>query len=92
MKQALQEICGENRATTDPFELAPYAKDVAYVPAILVHLLTKPLPKAVVQPISAEEISRLIKWAKQGKISVTVRGGGSTALFQFCSDEKWFSD
>ncbi len=81
MKQALQEICGENRATTDPFELAPYAKDVAYVPAILVHLLTKPLPKAVVQPISAEEISRLIKWAKQGKISVTVRGGGSTAYF-----------
>ena len=81
MKQALQEICGEKRATTDPFELAPYAKDVAYVPAILVHLLTNPLPKAVVQPISAEEISRLIKWAEQGKVPVTVRGGGSTAYF-----------
>ena len=81
MEQALQKICGEKRATTDPFELAPYAKDVAYVPAILVHLLTNPLPKAVVQPISAEEISSLIKWAKQGEIPVTVRGGGSTAYF-----------
>jgi len=81
VEQALQKICGEKRTTTDPFELAPYAKDVAYVPAILVHLLTNPLPKAVVQPISAEEISSLIKWAKQGKIPVTVRGGGSTAYF-----------
>src|SRR5665648_685440 len=81
MEQALQDICGEKRATTDPFELAPYAKDVAYVPAILVNLLTDSVPKAVVQPISAEEISRLIKWAKQAKLPVTVRGGGSTAYF-----------
>ncbi|ODA40844.1 FAD-binding oxidoreductase [Desulfosporosinus sp. BG] len=81
MEQALQKICGEKRTTTDPFELAPYAKDVAYVPAILVNLLTNPLPNAVVQPISAEEISSLIKWARQGKIPVTVRGGGSTAYF-----------
>ncbi|AET69756.1 FAD/FMN-dependent dehydrogenase [Desulfosporosinus orientis DSM 765] len=81
MEQALQNICGEKRATTDPFELAPYAQDVAYVPAILVNLLTNPLPKAVVQPISAEEISRLIKWARQSKMPVTVRGGGSTAYF-----------
>ena len=81
MEQALQEICGEKRATTDPFELAPYAKDVAYVPAILVNLLTDSVPKAVVQPISAEEISSVIKWAKQAKLPVTVRGGGSTAYF-----------
>ncbi|HZK84621.1 MAG TPA: FAD-binding oxidoreductase [Desulfosporosinus sp.] len=81
MEEALQKICGEKRATTDPFELAPYTRDVAYVPAILVHLLTNPLPKAVVQPISAEEISSVIKWAQQGKIPVTVRGGGSTAYF-----------
>ncbi len=80
MEQALQKIC-RKRVTTDPFECAPYAKDVAYIPGILVHLFTKPVPKAVVQPISAEEISSLIKWAKQGKIPVTVRGGGSTAYF-----------
>ncbi|GAB6154066.1 hypothetical protein JCM17380_28160 [Desulfosporosinus burensis] len=80
MEHALQKICGK-RVTTDPFECAPYAKDVAYIPGILVHLLTNPVPKAVVQPISAEEISSLIKWAKQGKIPVTVRGGGSTAYF-----------
>jgi len=81
MEQALQKICGEKRATTDPFELAPYTKDVAYVPAILVNLLTNPLPKAVVQPISAEEISSVIKWARQANMPITVRGGGSTAYF-----------
>lgn len=81
MEEALQKICGEKRATTDPFELAPYAKDVAYVPAVLTRLLTNPLPQAVAQPISAEEISQLIKWARQNKLSVTVRGGGSTAYF-----------
>lgn len=80
MEKELQEICGK-RVTTDPFECAPYSRDVAYIPSILVHILTNPVPKAVVQPISAEEIARIIKWSRKSNVPVTVRGGGSTAYF-----------
>lgn len=80
MEQVLQEIFGE-RITSDPFECRQYAQDVAYIPPFLVRLLADPVPKAVVQPVDEEEISRLLRWAKQEKIPVTVRGGGSTAYF-----------
>lgn len=80
MEHALHEICGD-RATTDLWECTQYAQDIAYIPPLLVRLLAHPVPKAVAQPVSAEEITRLLKWAVQKKIPVTVRGGGSTAYY-----------
>ncbi len=80
MEVFLKEIFG-SRMTTDPFELEQYTKDIAYIPPILVRLLAKPWPRAVVQAEEPREIASLMHWACQNRIPVTVRGGGSSAYF-----------
>lgn len=80
MEVFLKEIFG-SRITTDPFELEQYTKDIAYIPPILVRLLAKPWPRAVVQAEEPREIASLMQWACQSRIPVTVRGGGSSAYF-----------
>ncbi|KLU60637.1 putative FAD-linked oxidoreductase [Peptococcaceae bacterium CEB3] len=80
MEVFLKEIFG-SRMTTDPFELEQYTKDIAYIPPILVRLLAKPWPRAVVQAEESREIACLMQWAFQKRIPVTVRGGGSSAYF-----------
>lgn len=90
MEQALQKICGK-RVTTDPFECAPYAKDVAYIPGILVHLL-----KARTESRGSAHLGRRnLEFDQVGKARQNTGdrpGRRLYRLFQFCSDAKWFSD
>ncbi|MBI5446144.1 MAG: FAD-binding oxidoreductase [Deltaproteobacteria bacterium] len=67
------------RATDSAFEREFYARDLAYVPDFLLNLLARPVPDAVVRPVTAEEVSSVLRWAAREDVPVTARGGGSTA-------------
>ncbi len=58
--------------------LALYSRDQADVPDFLRKSLFKSMPGAVAQPYSMEAIASVLKYASSRKISVVVRGAGSS--------------
>ncbi|SDE88082.1 FAD-binding oxidoreductase [Sporomusa acidovorans] len=70
-----------NRATTDDFERSFYERDLAPIPDFLVKPLAHTLPDIVVRPQTTEEVACLVKLAKEQKVAVTTRAGGSTVYF-----------
>src|SRR5690625_6786191 len=67
---ALPILFPEDRATTNPVTLEHHSKDESY------H--TPSLPDIVVYPISAQEVSEVMKIARKGKVPVIPFGLGTS--------------
>jgi Fe-S oxidoreductase/FAD/FMN-containing dehydrogenase len=80
LNKDLQEIVGETRVTTSRFERRVYAADFVPIPEI-VRAFFKTLPDAVVKPVNAVEVGRVLSYCSAKSIPVTPRGGGSSGLF-----------
>src|SRR5688500_18309735 len=63
----LREIVGGEHVIVDPEKVEPYAQDA---------VKEKFPPEAVLFPITAEEISAILKLANEARFPVTARGGG----------------
>ena len=66
--QSIQQIIDKRRVITDPVELIPYEVDSS---------LDRGKPDAVVFPRSAEEVSRIIRWAAEQQIPIVARGAAT---------------
>jgi glycolate oxidase len=66
----LQHLVSQERVKTDPEDLFAYTSDAT-------HYYARGTPHAVVLPVTAEEISRVLKYAFEQTIPVTPRGAGS---------------
>ncbi len=62
------ELLGEGRWVTDPAELLTYESDAA---------LDRAVPDAVLFPESADEVARVVAWARQAKVPLVARGAGT---------------
>jgi glycolate oxidase subunit GlcD len=68
VRQGLVSIVGEAGIRTDPGELLLYSYDAA---------LDKALPSAVVLPESADQVSRLVRFARRVGVPYVARGAGT---------------
>jgi FAD/FMN-containing dehydrogenase len=62
------------RATLDPVERMLYSHDVGAVPPMIRKVAGTAVCDAVVQPVSEEEVVRLVRWAAQQGLALTPRG------------------
>lgn len=76
MQRELKKIFGE-RVSFDEIERMIYSHDVANLPAAVEKMVHR-TADAVVQPESADEIIRLVKYARAKKIPLTPRGAATT--------------
>ncbi len=77
--ERLINIFGPERVKMDTLERLLYSHDLAPLPKE-VSLVFKMRPDAVVRPINAMEISKLVKFACEERIPITPRGGASWGL------------
>jgi Fe-S oxidoreductase/FAD/FMN-containing dehydrogenase len=66
------------RANFNPIERVLYGHDIAAIPSLFKPFVGRPVPDAVVQPVSEGEISALLKWAAEAKIPLVPRGRASS--------------
>lgn len=66
--KSLNQIIDKRQLITDPAEMLVYEMDAAF---------ERGKPDAVVFPKSAEEISRIVRWAAERKIPLVARGAGT---------------
>jgi len=66
--KSLNQIVDKNRLVTDPAEMVVYEMDATW---------ERGKPDAVVFPQSAEEISRIVRWATAHNIPIIARGAGT---------------
>lgn len=76
MWEELKKIFGD-RVSFDEIERMVYGHDVASLPAAVEKLVLK-LPDAVVQPENAEELIRLVKFARSKRIPLVPRGAATS--------------
>ncbi len=69
---ALREIVGKEYVLDKYEEILPYSRDAS--------IFEGKLPRAVVLPRTSQEISKILRFATENKIPVTVRGGGSSLV------------
>jgi Fe-S oxidoreductase/FAD/FMN-containing dehydrogenase len=62
------------RINTSRRERSMYSHDVGALPSLIKPLLGSTMPAAVVQPVSEEEIARLVQWAAAEKAPLVPRG------------------
>ena len=77
MKEALLSILPESRIRTRYIDLVSFASDAGFYYLV---------PKAVVQPVSEEEIISLFKFSHQHKIPLVFRTGGTSLSGQSITD------
>ncbi|MCP4753820.1 MAG: FAD-binding protein [Proteobacteria bacterium] len=70
LSKDLRQLIGDKRVRTDPEDLFSYQSDAT-------HHFARGKPDAIVLPVSAAEISRVVKYASDNGIPVTPRGAGS---------------
>lgn len=66
--KSLRQIIAQHQLIIDPAEMYVYEMDAAF---------ERGKPDAVVFPKSAEEISRMVRWAADHKIPIVARGAGT---------------
>jgi len=71
--QSLEELM-PGRVNFDRRERSMYSHDVGSLPGLIKPFLGNTLPAGVVQPVSEEEIARLVQWAAQEKVPLVPRG------------------
>jgi Fe-S oxidoreductase/FAD/FMN-containing dehydrogenase len=62
------------RVTFDPVELPLYGHDVGELPSLVRPLMGTTVPRAVVQPVGAAELSSIAAWASASGVPLTARG------------------
>ncbi len=67
-RDALTRLVGRRQVITDPGELLTYEVDAA---------LDRGVPDAVVFPVSAEEVVRIVRWAGEWGVPLVARGAGT---------------
>jgi Fe-S oxidoreductase/FAD/FMN-containing dehydrogenase len=67
-----------NRVNFRRTERKLYGHDIAAIPSIFKPIIGNTLPDAVVQPENEEELSALVKWARENKAPLTPRGKASS--------------
>ncbi len=72
-KSFLQELFGE-RVTFDKTERKLYGHDIAAMPSMVKPVIGNTVPNAVVQPRTAEQLARLMRWANDRGVALTPRG------------------
>jgi D-lactate dehydrogenase len=77
MLKALYQILPKNRIKDRLIDRYAFAGDASHFYLI---------PKAVVQPISIEEVQKLLEWSQKSKISITFRAGGTSLSGQGVTD------
>src|SRR6186713_1972532 len=77
MIEALKKILPENRIRSRYIDLVSFASDAGFY-----HLL----PKAVVQPVSEEEIISLFQFSKEHNVPLVFRAGGTSLSGQSITD------
>jgi glycolate oxidase len=80
LEKDLSEIVGRERVTTDPFETSFYTADFVPVPRQIKRFFDT-VPSAVVKPATMEDVARVLAYCHGARLSLTVRGGGSSGLF-----------
>lgn len=73
VKNRLQQVFGK-RVNFDLLERKIYAHDMGVMPSMIKPLIGNPVPDAVVQPASEEELQELIKLASANEINLVPRG------------------
>jgi glycolate oxidase len=68
-RKALVSVCGDNRVLWQEHDLYSYSFDASFGTY---------LPDIVVQPISAEEVSEIVRFANRQQIPITPRGHSSS--------------
>ena len=71
--QSLEELM-PGRVNFDRRERSMYSHDVGSLPGLIKPFLGNTLPAGVVQPVSEEEIARLVQWASLEKVPLVPRG------------------
>ncbi|MCL5960463.1 MAG: FAD-binding oxidoreductase, partial [Chloroflexi bacterium] len=79
IEEHLKGILGE-AVTASPLERELYAHDLAAVPPFLSRALVRATPDIVAKPRSTEEVSAVLKYASDQRVTVTPRAAGSTAF------------
>ena len=72
-KTFLDELFGD-RVTYDKTERKLYGHDIAAMPSMVKPVIGNTVPDAVVQPRTAEQLARLMRWANDNEITLTPRG------------------
>jgi FAD/FMN-containing dehydrogenase/ferredoxin len=71
----------ESRILTDTFLRGEYSKDQnVYLAEFFTRTITAATPDVVFQPVSPEEVSAVLRWARDANVPVTLRGAGSSAM------------
>lgn len=76
-KEKLVSLFGE-RVTFERIERKMYSHDIAAMPKLVKPLIGNPLPDAVVQPETEEQLVELVRWAAQNRLPLTPRGKASS--------------
>ncbi len=77
MLNALHKILPKERIKTRLIDRYAYASDASHFYLV---------PKAIVQPISIEEIQKIFEWSHQHKMHITFRAGGTSLSGQGVTD------
>jgi D-lactate dehydrogenase len=77
LEEQLRAILDSSRILCRPIDRIAFASDAS---------LYRLIPQAVVQPVSADEISRLFRFSHENKIPLTFRAGGTSLSGQAITD------
>ena len=75
--EQLRALIDPERILTRPIDRIAFASDAS---------LYRLIPRAVVQPVGAEEVRRLFQFSREHKIPLTFRAGGTSLSGQAISD------
>lgn len=75
----MSRIVGKDRARNDMFERRIYSHDLGSFPKLF-DLMFNFKPDCIVKPKSAEEISKIVKFASKERIPIIPRGGASWGM------------
>jgi len=71
-------VCGEENVSNQDLDLIAYSSDLASLPAVLKQMYKIKSPQYVLRPSSPEQISEIVKIARQYNMPFTTRAGGSS--------------
>jgi D-lactate dehydrogenase len=77
VQQQLQAFIDPARILTRPIDLIAFASDAS---------LYRLVPRAVVQPVTSEEVRQLFRYSRERKIPLTFRSGGTSLSGQAITD------
>ncbi len=81
-RKYLKEKFGE-RVCFDKVERKLYSHDIAAIPSLVKLFIGEPIPDAIIQPQSEEEIVELLKWAYKKGIPVAPREKATSEILLY---------